>query len=355
MTSETGPFASSFDIDGRQVGNGSPTYVIAEIGANHDRDKDRTKRLIDAAAAAGADAVKFQTLDYDELFHDPTTDDDVAELYDRIELPEAWYGELQECAADAGVTFFSSPTYPDGVELLADHGVPLYKVASAQVVSDPSLVRRIAAQGEPVVLSTGLGGYGHIETALQTCLDAGNSNVAVLHCISEYPTDPEAAQLRRIERLREAFDTVVGFSDHTESTHIPAASVALGAEIVEKHITLDRDSEGPDHHYAREPDEFATMVEGIREVEQSLGSGVKLAASADETWLRDHVQLKLVTDTRVEAGTPLAEDHVTFRRSPEGIPREYLSELVGNVRFVRDLDGGSLITWDRLTTTDDSA
>lgn len=353
MTTDTGPFAYSFDVEGRRVGDGSPTYVIAEIGANHDCDKDRTKQLIDAAADAGADAVKFQTLDYDKQFHDPTTDDDVSELYDRIELPEAWYGELQEYAADAGVTFFTSPTYPGGVELLAEHDVPLYKIASAQVVSDPPLIRRIAAQGKPVILSTGLGGYGHIETALETCLEAGNRDVAVLHCISEYPTDPDAAQLRRVERLHDAFDTVVGFSDHTESTHIPAASVALGADVVEKHITLDRDSEGPDHHYAREPDEFATMVKGIREVEQSLGSGVKLAANEDEAWLRDHVQLKLVTDTPVEAGASLAEDHVTFRRSPEGIPREYLSELTENVRFARNLDSGALITWDRLTINDD--
>jgi sialic acid synthase SpsE len=353
MSTEGSPFASSFEIDGRSVGPDAPTYIIAEIGSNHNRDLELTKKLIDSAAKAGADAVKFQTLDYDKLFHDPTTDDEVAELYERIELPEDWHGELQEYAKKAGLTFFSSPTYPEAVDLLSDLGVPVYKVASAQVASDPNLIHRIATEGKPMIISTGLGGYTQVEQALRACLDAENREVAVLHCVSEYPTEANDAHLNRIRRLETAFGTVTGFSDHTASLHIPSAAVAVGADVIEKHITLDRDLEGPDHHYAREPDEFEEMVDGIREVELAMGLGVKLGATEEEKELRDKVRLKLVTEEDITEGTILNSDCVTLRRSPGGIPADLLDELEGNVRFLRDLRSGKLITWDCITGSND--
>jgi sialic acid synthase SpsE len=350
------PFADSFSIGSKDVGPGEPTFIIAEIGSNHDQDLSQAKNIIDIAASAGADAVKFQTLDYDELFHDPTTDEQTAELYDEIELPTEWYPTLSAYAAEHGMAFLSSPTYQAAVDLLEDIDVPAYKIASAQVVSDQPLIRQAASTGKPLFLSAGLGGMSHIEQSLQSCLDAGNSRVAVLHCVSEYPTEPADVHLRRINRLSSAFGTICGFSDHTMSTHIPAAAVAMGAQIVEKHITLDRTLAGPDHENALEPDEFERMVAGIREVNAAVGHGVKLAATGDETWLRDHVQLKLVTSTDVSSGTRLTEQLVTSRRSPHGIPHERLDELAeAGVTLKTDLSEGSLLRWSHLTgdETDD--
>lgn len=348
--SHTDPFTKPFPVGSKEVGSSEPTFIIAEIGSNHDQDLSQAKRLIDVAASGGADAVKFQTLDYDELFHDPTTDEQTAELYEEIELPTEWYSTLSEYAADHGMAFLSSPTYPAAVDLLEDINVPAYKIASAQVVSDQQVIRHAASTGKPLFLSTGLGGMSHIEQSLQTCLDAGNSNVAVLHCVSEYPTEPADAHLRRINRLSSAFGTICGFSDHTMSTYIPAAAVAMGAQIVEKHITLDRTLEGPDHETALEPAEFEQMVNGIREVDAAVGHGVKLGATADESWLRDHVQLKLVTATDLSSGTRLSDQLMTSRRSPDGIPYERLDELVeAGVTVKTDLSEGSLLRWAHLT------
>ena len=344
------PFADSLSVGSQHVGSNEPTYIIAEIGSNHDQDLSQAKELINIAASAGADAVKFQTLDYDELFHDPTTDQQTADLYEEIELPTEWYPTLSEYAADQGIAFLSSPTYPAAVDLLEDIDVPAYKIASAQVVSDQSLIRQAASTGRPLFLSTGLGGMSHIEQSLQTCLDAGNSRVAVLHCVSEYPTEPTDAHLRRINRLSSAFGTICGFSDHTMSTHIPAAAVAMGAQIIEKHITLDRTLSGPDHETALEPHEFEQMVDGIREVDDAVGHGIKLGATEGEAWLHDHVQLKLVTATDLSSGTRLSDQLVTTRRSPDGIPHERLDELVtAGVTLKTDLSKGSLLRWGHLT------
>ena len=348
--SQSDPFADSLSVGSKTVSPNDPTYIIAEIGSNHDQDLSQAKKLIDVAASAGSDAVKFQTLDYDELFHDPTIDNEIMELYDDIQLPTEWYPILNDYAAEKGVTFLSSPTYPAAIELLESVDVPAYKIASAQVVSDQPVIRQAAMTGKPLFLSTGLGGMSHIERSLQTCLEARNNSVAVLHCVSEYPTEPADAQLHRINRLLSAFGTICGFSDHTMSVHIPVAAVSMGAQIIEKHITLDRTLSGPDHKTALEPDEFGRMVNGIREVDAAVGHGVKLGATTDETCLRDHVQMKLVMSTDVTSGTSLANHLVTSRRSPNGIPRERLDELVdAGVTIKTDLSEGSLLTWRDLT------
>lgn len=343
-------FADSFCVGPKRIGPDEPTFIIAEIGSNHDQDLSQAKKLIDIAASAGADAVKFQTLDYEELFHDPTTDDQTADLYEKIELPEEWYPILSGYATDHGIEFLSSPTYPAAVDLLEDINVPAYKIASALVVSDQSVIRQAALTEKPLFLSTGLGGISHIEQSLQTSLDAGNNRVAVLHCVSEYPTEPADAHLRRINRLSSAFGTICGYSDHTMSTHIPAAAVAMGASIVEKHITLDRTLTGPDHETALEPAEFEQMVDGIREIDAAVGHGIKLDPTKDEMWLRDHVQQKLVSKKDISDGTRLSGQLVTSRRSPDGIPHERLGELVdAGVTLKTDLPKGSLIKWGHLT------
>jgi sialic acid synthase SpsE len=198
-----------------------------------------------------------------------------------------------------------------------------------------------------------MGGYGPVERAVTNALEVGNSEVALLHCISEYPTAPEDANIRRIERLQAAFGTVVGYSDHTMSVDIPVTSIALGSSIVEKHLTLDRTLSGPDHSFALEPDEFEEMVDAIREVESALGTGVKLAPSREEEEIRADVQLKLVLSTDVLSGQSLSPDVVCPRRSPDGIPYRLLDELDDTGITVKEnLQEGTLITWNHLTNSE---
>jgi sialic acid synthase SpsE len=332
------------------VGTGKPTYVIAEIGSNHDRDLSQAKTLIDEAIAAGADAVKFQTFRYEDLFHDETNDSETREFYEEAALPFDWHAELQAYAQQQGTTFLSTPTHPEAVDLLERLDLPAYKVGSPQVSADPDLIADVASLGKPMLISSGLGGYGPVENALDACLVAGLHDVAVLHCISEYPTDPSAAQLRRIARLNQAFGTIVGYSDHTQSYRIPVAAVSLGADIVEKHFTVDRNLEGPDHSFALEPPAFEEMVDGIREVEAALGHGLKYGPSESETEMLEQVKLKLVADEPLPSGTPVTPRRVRLNRSPEGLPRELLSQLVAdNVVTATDLESGDLIRWQDIT------
>lgn len=345
------PFTSTFEIDGVTVGTGHQTYVIAEVGSNHDQDIDQGKALIDEAVAAGADAVKFQTFRYDDLFHDETTDAETHEFYKGVSLPFDWHAELQAYTQEQGATFLSTPTHPEAVDLLENIDVPAYKIGSPQVIADPDLIADVAKLGKPMLISSGLGGYGPVENALDACLGAELYDVAVLHCISEYPTNPAAAQLRRITRLQRAFGTIVGYSDHTESSTIPAGAVCLGADIVEKHITLDRTLDGPDHHFALEPAEFAEMVDGIREMESGLGHGLKYGPTNSEQDIREDVQLKLVADDHLPAGTPITRARVRLRRSPQGLPREVLPQLTADeVVTAAAVEPGDLLQWQNLTT-----
>jgi len=344
------PFSATFEIDGVTIGRGEQTYIIAEIGSNHNQDLDQAKAHINEAAAAGADAVKFQTFRFDDLYHQETTEQETKEFYENVSLPFDWHAELQEYAHGQDVTFLSTPTHPEALELLEDIDVPAYKIGSPQVAVDPDLIADVATCGKPMLVSSGLGGYGSVEDALDSCLEAGLHDIAVLHCISEYPTDPSAAQLRRIARLQRALGTIVGYSDHTESTTIPAGAVCLGADIVEKHFTLDRTLDGPDHHFALEPAEFAEMAEGIREIDSGLGNGLKFGPTESEQESRESVKLKLVAADRLPTDTAVTRDCVRLRRSPDGIPRSVLDDLVADgVRTSTDIGAGELIRWQDLT------
>jgi len=340
------PFHTTFEIDGVPVGSGEPTYVIAEIGSNHGQDLSQAKAHIDEAVSAGADAVKFQTFRYSDLFHDETTDEEVRAFFEDVSLPFDWHDELQRYTNRQGATFLSTPTHPEAVTLLEEIDVPAYKIGSPQVATDPDLISEVASLDKPMLVSSGLSGYGPVEEALETCRSRGQYDVAVLHCVSEYPADPSDAQLRRIDRLKRAFGTIVGYSDHTESRTIPVGAVSLGADIVEKHFTLDRSLDGPDHPFALEPDAFGEMVDNIREIDSAIGSGLKFGPSDAETEMLEEVQLKLVADESLPAGTPITDEHVRLRRSPRGIPRETLSRLMTDgVVTGTDLEPGDLIRW----------
>lgn len=334
-------------IGGRRVGEEAPCYVVAEIGSNHNGSLTTAKALIAKMAAAGADAVKFQSIRADRIFLDAFTTPKDRELHRRIELPEEWHAELAACAAAHHVHFLSAPTYDEAVPLIRQAGAPAFKIASPQAVGHPELVRLIARQGLPVLLSTGYCAYPEIARAVALCREAGNEQIVLLHCVSEYPTPPERANLRAMETLQAMFGLPVGFSDHTLGTAVTLAAVARGACVIEKHVTQARSQEGPDHHFGLEPDEFAELVVGIRAIERGLGDGRRATITDYERTLLPAILTRLVTKVAIPSGDPIEERDLLFRRAPFGLLLEELP-LVRRAVAAEGIPALTPLTWDRL-------
>lgn len=309
---ETSP--SHFPIADRPVGGDHPCFVIAEIGSNHDGSLERAKTLIDAAAKAGADAVKFQSFTAGGMVNrhqgsarEGAPEHPAWETLSRLALPDEWHAELKAHAESRGVVFLSAPFDDERAALLDRVGVAAYKLASSEVTNLPFL-RAVASHGRPVILSTGLATRDEAEAAAEALREAGCEQFALLHCVSQYPTRFEEVNLRAIPAIAD-LAPVVGFSDHSPGIVAPLGAVALGAKIVEKHVTDDRSRPGPDHGYALEMDELAAMVRGIRDLELALGDGVK-RPSQNEEGERAFSFRGVYTTASLPAGTVLDAEHL---------------------------------------------
>jgi sialic acid synthase SpsE len=351
---EQAPLPTSFDLGGRPVGEGQPTYVIAEAGANHNRDLAIGRELIDVAAEAGADAVKFQTYS-GELYssktpgfeHSSIGDRPPSELLEEISLPRAWQVELRDHAISRGIAFFSTPFDDEAVKQLDALDVPAMKIASFEI-GDPELIAAAARTGRPLLISTGMATLGEVEGALRDATAAGATAIGLMQCTSVYPAPPERANLRAMATMREAFGVPVGLSDHTTGIAVPIAAAALGAAFVEKHFTLDRTMKGPDHPFALEPAELKTMVAGIREAQAALGDGRKLGPGpeeATENYRLGRRSLIVVGDH--PAGTVLSAEMLTRKRPGFGIAPRDLEKVVGRTLRVA-VEHDDILTWEML-------
>lgn len=318
-------------IADHSVGEGNSCFVVAEVGSNHNLELSTAKELIRQAATAGADAVKFQSQKLEEQYLPERETVEFRDFFRKTELPEDWYPELVSEAKSHGVIFFASPTYFHAVDLLEIIQVPVYKIASPQVATFPNLVEHVARTGKPVILSAGMVTYECLTKAVNLCRRAGNNQLAILHCVSHYPTVPAEANLKTMATYKAMFGCPVGFSDHTEGYHIALAAVALGACILEKHITLDRRQVGPDHLFSLEIPEFADMVRSIREVEVSLGDGLCLEVSGDVAAFVNRIDMKLVAGRDIQPGTPLTQQVFIHRRADKGVSVSDLPRLEGAV------------------------
>lgn len=326
----------------RAVGEGSSTFVIAEIGNNHDGSIRLAERLIDAAAEAGADAVKFQThiAAAEMLPSTPTPphfDEPRWEFTKRMELSLADHRRLKKHAEERGLVFFSSPFSVEAVELLEEVEAPLYKVASGEV-SNPPLLEAIAATGKPVLLSTGMSGLEDVAHALEIL---GRSPVVLLQCTSAYPCPPERVNLRAMATLAARFGRPAGLSDHTAGIVTALAAVALGAVAIEKHFTLSTRLYGPDHHASLEPDDLRRLVDGVRQVEAALGNGDKQRDPSLDP-VRATFEKSVVAAVPVPAGTTLAASMLTTKRPGTGFPAARIAELIGR-RTARELQVDELV------------
>ncbi|MWV40053.1 N-acetylneuraminate synthase family protein [Natrialba sp. INN-245] len=342
-----------FDIGDRSVGPGESTYVIAEAGSNHNGDLDIAKELIDVAAEAGADAVKFQTFRAEDLYVEESgeveyLDDErtIYEIIESMEMPYEWIPELYEYCHDRGVDFMSTPFDERSASEL-DEYVPAWKIASYTSSHLPFL-KHLATTGKPILMSTGAHELDEISESVSALRDSGVSDLALLQCVAAYPTPLSEINVRVVETLEEEFGVVTGLSDHTlDPTTAPSAAVALGASVVEKHFTLDNSMEGPDHEFALEPDELDRMVSAIRNTEAALGTTEKRVLDVEEElYQKARRSIHAVTD--IEVGDEFTPDNVKVLRPGEqdaGLPPKFLEDVIGE-RASRRVAQGDGIQWD---------
>ena len=340
-------------IDGRKIGKGQPVYVVAELSANHNQCFDEAVRLIHAAKEAGADAIKIQTytpdtitLDCDaEYFWIRGTVWDGRRLYDLYReafTPWEWQPKLKAEANSIGLPLFSAPFDETAVDFLQEMGVPAFKIASFELVDVP-LIRRVAATGKPMIMSTGMAMLEEIETAVSAARSAGADQIALLKCVSAYPAPADEMNLLTIPHLATTFGLEAGLSDHTLGTEVAVAAVALGARIVEKHLTLSRDVEGPDSAFSLEPDEFREMVSAIRTVESALGAVTYGPSKSERPNITFRRSLFVVQD--VARGELFTPGNVRSIRPGHGLPPAALDRVIGKPA-ARNIERGTPLRWE---------
>ena len=335
----------------------SHTFIIAEAGVNHNGDIKNAKKLIDIAATAGADAVKFQTFKAERLvsatapkaeYQMQTTDpsESQQEMIRRLELSLEAHQELNSYCQKQGILFMSTPFDKQSVDLLDDLGMPAFKIGSGEVTNLP-LLEYIASKGKPLILSTGMSHLGEVDEAVRAIKNAGCDQLILLHCVSNYPANPSDANLKAMETMATAFQLPVGYSDHTPGIEVALAAVALGACVIEKHFTLDKNLPGPDHKASLEPQELEALVKGIRIVEQALGNRLK-QPQISESNSRAVARRSLAAVCDIQPGTVITSEILTALRPGSGISPVMIKHLLGR-KAKNMIPSGQLIMWSDLS------
>ena len=341
-------------IGDRLIGEGLSTYVIAELSANHNQDFTQAVRIIEAAKLAGADAIKLQTYTPDTITI-PSSQEyfrvsggtlwdgkTLYDLYGEAYTPWEWQPKLKQAANDLGMDLFSSAFDATAVDFLERMGVPAHKVASFELVDIP-LIETMARTGKPLIMSTGMASIEEIEEAVAAARRAGATQIALLKCTSAYPARAEDMNLRTIPELAQRFQVPAGLSDHTMGVAAPVAAVALGASIIEKHLTLSRSTPGPDSAFSLEPEEFKAMVDAVRTAEKALGEvhfGLTEKEQASRRFRRSLFVVK-----EVKQGQLFDSENVRSIRPGDGLHTRHLKEVLGK-RAARDIDGGTPLCWE---------
>ncbi len=336
----------------------SRVFVIAEAGVNHNGNLELARRMVAAAAEAGADAIKFQTFRADEIAsleaspapyqirnsRDPVRSQ--RELLRRLELDRSAHFELANYAKEKGILFLSSPFDARSADLLEEVSVPMFKLGSGEITNLP-LLRHVARKARPVILSTGMATLEEVGQAVGIMQAEGANDLALMHCVSEYPAPAAEVNLRAIETMAIAFGLPVGYSDHTEGNEIAWAATALGARLIEKHFTLSRSLDGPDHAASAEPEKIRDLVRGIRNIELALGDGIKRPAPC-ELPNRQLVRRSVFAATEIPAGSVLSAAMLACQRPGTGIASERVDDLVGR-QATRSFRAGEMLDWSGLS------
>lgn len=348
-------FEPEISINGRKVGAQHPPYIVCELSANHNGNLERALKMIEVAAATGADAIKIQTYTPDTLTIDSEVGDfkidggpwggrTLYDLYRQTYTPYEWHPQLFARAREIGITLFSTPFDESAVELLASLDSPAYKIASFEVVDLP-LIARVAREGKPMILSTGMADLGEIDSAVKTVRENGTAGLALLHCTSAYPAPIDAANVRTVPHLARAFDVVAGLSDHTSGSASAVAAVALGASIIEKHFTLARADGGPDSAFSLEPVEFKQLVQDCKSAWSALGKIDYSRKDAERGSIVFRRSLYVVQP--IAKGEMFTSENVRSIRPGYGLMPKHLPSVLGK-HAARDLKRGEALTWDQI-------
>jgi len=336
----------------KTIGEGSPVFIIAEAGCNHNGDSGLAKRLVDVAAEAGADAVKFQTFIADELVTHQAEKADYQKIntgngnetqcamLKKLELSFDNFKTLKVYCESKDIVFLSTPFDSRSVDFLDELEIPAFKIASGEITNIPFL-SYIACKKKPVILSTGMSTLEEVEKAEEALRQTHNAELVLLHCTSEYPAPAEDVNLRAMNTLYHRFKVPVGLSDHTLGIEIPLAAVALGASVIEKHFTLTKDLPGPDHTLSLEPQELIRLVQSIRSVEKALGDGIKAPAES-EKYIIDTARKSIVAATNIKKGEPFSEHNLTVKRPGTGMSPARWNDVLGR-RAERNFKADELI------------
>jgi N-acetylneuraminate synthase len=336
------------------------TLIIAEAGVNHNGDIEIAKKLVDVACEAGVDAVKFQTFKADKLvtkkaekaeYQKKNTNNNETQyqMLKKLELAYDDHKELISYCEKKDIMFISTPFDIDSVDLLEDLGVELYKVGSGDLTNMP-LLKYIARKNKPIILSTGMANLGEVEEAISWIKEEGNNDIILLHCTTSYPTAYQDVNLRAMETMRQAFKLPVGYSDHTMGIEVSIAAVAMGACVIEKHFTLDKTMEGPDHKASLNPKELKLMVKSIRNIEKSMGNGIKKCTTNEEN-TKKVARKGIVTVREIKKGEKIKSDMITVKRPENGIKPKYINKIIGYVAL-ENIQKDSSIKWNMIRKED---
>lgn len=340
-------------INGRSIGENYPPYIIAELSANHNGKLERAIQTIDMAKAMGADAIKLQTYTPETITIDCDKPDfqiqgglwdgyNLYQLYEQAQTPFEWHKIMFEHARKIGITCFSTPFDETAVDLLEDLNTPAYKIASFEAIDLP-LIRYVAATKKPMIISTGMANLDEITEAVETAKDNGCSEIILLHCISGYPVPVDQSNLRTIPDLSKKFKVISGLSDHTLGTTVSIASVALGACVIEKHVTLSREDKGPDSEFSLEPKELKYLCSETKNAWAALGSVGYDRKPVEEESIKYRRSIYVIKD--VKAGEQLTEKNIRRIRPGFGLPPKHYEELIGKKAMI-DINRGTALRWE---------
>lgn len=322
--------------------NKTRTFIIAEAGVNHNGDLQLAKKLVEAAVCAGANAVKFQTFRTGKLVSKISPQ---MEMLKKLELSEEAFRELKDFCFEKDILFLSTPFDEESLELLDRLEVPFFKVPSGEITNFPFLLS-IARKKKPMIVSTGMATLQEVEEAVAVIRKAGNEDIILLQCVSSYPANPADVNLRAMLTMKEAFGLPVGYSDHTLGIEVALAAAALGACVIEKHFTLDKNLPGPDHRASLDPEELKALVKGIRTVEAALGNGKKEPAASEQNTM-EVARKSLVAACDISCGSVLTEKMIAIKRPGNGLKPVLLEKLIG-CKTKKIFSEGDLFSWETL-------
>lgn len=348
---------SNFNIVGKFIGEGKPCFIIAEAGINHNGDINIAKKMIDAAKEAGVDCIKFQTFKAKELSADPNLkycykykgkkiSEPQEKFFRRYEFAKEKWADIIAYCKEKKILFSTTCQNPSDLDfILSLTDLPFIKVGSDDLTNLP-LLKYYAQKKKPMIISAGMAYTEEVKDAVDTCKKSGNKNIIVLHCISSYPAKDHNVNLARIKAIKEKFNVIVGFSDHTEKNFAAFAAVALGANVIEKHFTLDKNMSGPDHAFSSDLNQLKDLVLGIRFIEKAIGSQ-KIIPSQDEKKMRKIVRRSIVASKDLEKGEKITLLGIELKRPGTGIPPKFINVVVGK-KTKKNIKKGELITFQKL-------